>query len=406
VSFEQPIRPFHINRVLAAELEGLRDIRIEIGGRTLDGREIELFSAFEQSAIGELPCYFYVDDSVQAVRLEISSSTSETAAFEVPVRINPYRVTVSIASGRLPNRLRGYRFNTNEQQLAPGDVLVLAGESAQVIPEEDLGKLLSRGIHVITTFGLPGLGMQITAENPWQGELIVLDFLNTAVLTEVLDGQRENFAAFKKRYYDLVAAAQFYGIAAPLGENLTFMNARLEDIVASLERESLPARISGYHRVVLLGFTLAAVIFLVFLRRTAVMVSCLAVALCLFILLTMLRPEPEKSLELSFNLAHLESQNIELARTAATGEVSEGTAPGFLRPRIDTRSFAPTDFVDGQWSLDFRLTRSPEREIPLSAFTQALNLKFDQYPLIERRQGRYIVKYVNPLRYWSLHEPE
>ena len=111
VSFEQPIRPFRINRALVADLEGSRDLRIDIAGRTLEGREVTLFSAVESSANRELPCYFYLDDSIQAVRLEVSSSTSEPAVFEVPIRLNPYRVTVFAEPQRQPISFLGLCLN-------------------------------------------------------------------------------------------------------------------------------------------------------------------------------------------------------------------------------------------------------------------------------------------------------
>jgi len=77
-----------------------------------------------------------------------------------------------------------------------------------------------------------------------------------------------------------------------------------------------------------------------------------------------------------------------------------------LPPKIDAQRFAPPDYETEKWSLSYGLIRSTSRELPLSVFTAAVSVKLDQLPQIEMVEGRYILRYDNPLRYWSLHEPD
>jgi len=58
------------------------------------------------------------------------------------------------------------------------------------------------------------------------------------------------------------------------------------------------------------------------------------------------------------------------------------------------------------WRLTYGLIRSNAKQVPLTFFTDPSSVKFNQLPKIERRADGYVVRYVNPLRYWSLHEPD
>ena len=150
---------------------------------------------------------------------------------------------------------------------------------------------------------------------------------------------------------------------------------------------------------------MAAIILVVFIKRTTTLVLCLAGVLSLFSFLSLLNPDPDKSLHLSFNLNHLSSEKVELVRTNLAEQ--EQKALSFLfAPEVSAQRFVPTDYDQGTWSLEYGLIRSARGEIPLDAFTEAVSVKFDQLPKIEYLGGGYTLKYTNPLRYWSLHEPD
>jgi hypothetical protein len=158
--------------------------------------------------------------------------------------------------------------------------------------------------------------------------------------------------------------------------------------------------------MLLVGFSVVVIILVVSVKRTATLLLSLAGVLCLFGFLSFLSPDPDKSLHLSLNLSHLGPEKVELVRTAVYEQEEAAPLSGLFPPEIAAQRYAPSAYRADTWSLKYGLIRSTSREIPLSAFTAAASVKFDQLPKIERIEGRYVLKYVNPLRYWSLHEPD
>ncbi len=406
VSLVEQLRPFRINQLVVTDLQGLQEPRVEITGRTLHDQEIPLFLAAEQSFPAQLECFLYLDDSIQNVQIRISSSELKPVSFEYSTRLNPYQVTVFSEPRRMLPQLSGYRFTSEKQQLGPGDILILEDPPGPEPPDEGIRDLLDRGIHVITTEQLPEADRPSVERSGWQGELLLLDSLEPAVLTEMLESRREGFAAFKKRFYDLTAGAGFYGLPASQEDALVFEDTRVEDIAAALERQYLPNRLTGFHRMLLLAFTLTAVILVALTKKMATLLLSLTVVLCLFAALSFLSPDPDRSLHLLLNLHHLSSDRIELLRTASHGQEKTAPLTAVLPPKIDAQRFAPPDYETEKWSLSYGLIRSTSRELPLSVFTAAVSVKLDQLPQIEMVEGRYILRYDNPLRYWSLHEPD
>ncbi len=400
------LRPFRINRLVVTNLPDFQDTRIEITGWTVHDRQIPLFSAAGADLPEQLECFLYIDDSVRSVRVQISSPMDNPEVFEYPTRLNPHTVTVYSGPGRVFPQLSGYRFTSSAQGLDAGDILVLEDARSPETKQANIREFSARGVHVITTQVSPETNRLSLEEETWRGNLLLLESLDTAVLTEVLQSRRGRYAAFKKRFYDRIAGAGFYGIPPPGSANLKFVNSRVEDIAAALEHHHLPNRLTGFHRVALLGFSLIVIILVILVRRTVVLLSCLAALLGLFVFLSFLHPDPDRSLHLQLNPSHLSSSQIELVRTTATGRGDTSSFSGFLPPGMDTQHFAPHDYTTEMWSLNYGLIRSTNRQIPLSTFIPAALVKFDQIPRIERIEGGYVLKYVNPLRYWSLHEPD
>ena len=402
VSFNGQLRPFHINRLIVTDLQSGQDPRVEIAGLTVDGRQVQLFSTATEALPGRLECFIYFDDSVQTVRIQISFSIRETVLFEYPTELNPYQVTV-FASPQPP--LRGYRFTSSIQLLGPGDILVLDDAQRLEVREEEIQEFLDRGIHVITVKPLPRADTPPAGQHSWRGILILLDSLDKFVLAETLATRRESFATFKKRFYDLTAGSGFFGISPRNVETLIFAGVRLEDIAAAVEQRYPPPRLTGSHKLLLLGFSVAAIILVVFIRRTSTLVLCLAVVLSLFSFLSLLNPDPDQSLHISFNLNHSSSEKIELVRTNLV-EKEQKPLSSLFAPEAGVQRFVPTDYDQGAWSLEYGLIRSANGEVALDAFTETSSVKFDQLPKIEYRRDGYTLKYINPLRYWSLHEPD
>ena len=405
VSFAQQLRPFRINRLIVTDLQSGRDPRVEIAGLTVDGREMQLFSTATEALPGRLQCFIYFDDSIQTVRIEVSHSIKEPLLFEYPTDLNPYQVTVFASPQPLIPPLRGYRFTSNIDLLAPGDILLLADAQTPEVREEQIAEFLDRGIHVITAKPLPEADTPAVDPHLWRGTLILLDSADSSALNETLATRREAFAAFKKRFYDLTAGSGFYGISPRSGENLSFAGTRIEDIAAAVEQRYHPPRLTGFHQLLLLGFSAGAIILVVFIKRTGTLVLCLAGVLSLFSFLILLNPDPDKSLRLSVNLNHLSSEKVELVRTNLVEQ--EQKPLSFLSaPQAGSQRFVPTDYNPGSWSLEYGLIRSTNGEVALEPFTETASVKFDQLPTIEYRRGGYTLKYTNPLRYWSLHEPD
>lgn len=404
VSFARQLRPFRINKLIVTDLQSGQDPRVEITGLTVDGRQIQLFSTATDALPGRLECFLYFDDSVQTVRIQISFSIREPVLFEYPTELNPFQVTVFASSQPPLPPLRGYRFTSSIQLLDPGDVLVLDDAQRLEVRKEEIQEFLDRGIHVITVKPLPQADTPAPGHHSWRGILILLDSLDRLVLTETLATRREAFATFKKRFYDLTAGSGFFGISPRSVETLIFAGIRLEDIAAAVEQRYPPPRLTGSHKLLLLGFSVAAIILVVFIKRTSTLVLCLAGVLSLFSLLFLLNPDPDKSLHLSFNLNHLSSEKIELVRTNLV-EQEQKSLFSLFAPEAGVQWFVPTDYNQDAWSLEYGLIRSADGDVALDAFTETSSVKFDQLPKIEYRLDGYTLKYMNPLRYWSLHEP-
>jgi hypothetical protein len=407
VFLNSELQPFRINKMMVTDLPEFGNTRVTITGRTLYGEEVPLFSAEDINLPHVLDCFLYFDDSIQNVQVEVASAATDPVLFDYATNFNPYRVTVFPGVGRILPPLPGYRTTTTAEHLRAGDILVLQAAPDFVIHGRDVGELLERGIHVITARASLGVDQLPAPEkpDPLRASLLLLDSLDPASLVETLQRQRESFASFKKRYYDLIAGSDFYGIPAARNQTLRFEDARIEDIAASLERRYILDRVTPFYRLVLLGFYLPALILVALFKRSTALLLPLAVLFAGFVGLSCFVPIPDKSLQLQLNPTHLEGGRIEIVRKATD---EKGTTPiaGLLPPSIVELRFVPTDFDPAMWRLTYGLIRSNAKQVPLTFFTDPSSVKFNQLPKIERRADGYVVRYVNPLRYWSLHEPD
>ncbi|MBN2552795.1 MAG: hypothetical protein JXB06_08485 [Spirochaetales bacterium] len=404
----EELRPFRINEAVVTDLQGMREARVRISGRSLYGEEIELFESGRFDDSGPLRCYFYLDDSIRGVSITVSSPDLEPVSFEYDVSFNPYSVALWSAPGLELPPLPGYRPVSAPGQLGPGDILVLDQSSSLQAAGRRASEILDRGIHIVADASLLESSPLSPEQqlDPWRGLLLSLDPLDTAGLRELLETQRRMFAGTKKRYHDLIASADFYGIPVRRSASLVFENARARDIAASLERDYLPGRTMRAPGLRLLAFYLPALVLLAFVRKTGVLLPLLCLLLCLFVVLSFLSPAADQSLLLALNPSQLSSGTVRLLRSRAA-EHESAASPGILPvPGVDEQHFVPRDYDPSGWSLLYGVHRSTGREIPLAGFSDAAAVRFNQIPEIERRGEGYALVYVNPLRYWSLHEPD
>ncbi len=413
VTFTEEPRPFHINRGVVTGLPKLGKTRIRITGTTMYGEEVPLFMLEDTTNSDGIEFFFYFDDSIHNLEIEVSSSGSIPARFEYSGQRNPYRVTVFIGSGLTLAQLPGYTVTSTSGQLQPGDILVLGAEGVaepskiEGIKKGTLQGFLNRGIHIISAAppGTPSRTTSPEQESLWTGRLLILDSVNPASVANLLEQRRRWFSSFKKRYYDLVAKADFYGIPASPIRNLTYVNARVEDIAISLERRYLSDRLNLVHKLLLLGFYLPGIIFLALLGRTKPLLILLGVVLSVWIPVSVMIPEQDRTLELRLNPGHLEAEELELARTVTRGS-AEGSLLDLFPPVVEQQRFNAPDFQGSNWTLSYRVLRSNRKKAALEAYSRAAAVKFNQIPQIEKSGDGYYLKYVNPLRSWSLDEPD
>ena len=407
VTFTGELRPFRINRVVVTDLLKLKDFRVVITGRTVYGEEVPLFISKQVNSPEELECFFYFDDSIQNLTIEVSSSSTTPELFEYSTQTNPYRLTVFASSELTLSQLPGYTIASTSKQLRPGDVFVLGESGRAEIQGSDIEGFLKRGIHVIGTGSLKkeDKAPHIREQSPWTGRLLILDSLDSTALTQLLDSRRREFSEFKRCYYDLIAKANFYGISTAQKRTLIFINTRVEDIAVSLEQRYLTDRPTLFHKLLLLGFYLPVLILVGILRKTKLLVIPLAVLLSLFIFISVLVPDRDKSLQLLLNSVHLTAEEVELVRNVSNGRATMPLHDLFPSP-VEEQRFNAADYVRSNWTVAYNVFRSSRKEIPLETFKPAAAVKFNQIPRIERDDGVYFLKFLNPLRSWSLHEPE
>jgi len=407
VAFAGELGAFRINRVVVTDLPKLKDLQIDITGRSVYGEEVPLFISKQANSPEELECFFYFDDSIQNLTIEVSSSSTAPVSFEYSTQANPYRVTVFTNLEPALSQLPGYTIASTGKQLHPGDVFVLGESGRAEIQGSDIEGFLKRGIHIIGTESLKRVAKtpHIREQSPWTGRLLILDSLDPTALTQLLDSRRREFYEFKKRYYDLIAKANFYGIPTAQKRTLTFVGTRVEDIAVSLEQRYLTERLTPVHKLLLLGFYLPVLILVGIPRKTKLLVVPLAVLLSLFIFISVLLPDRDKSLQLLLNPVHLRAEEMELVRNVSNGGAPVPQHDLFPSP-VEEQRFYAAGYERSNWTVAYNVFRSNRKEIPLETFKSAASVKFNQIPQIERHDGVYLLKFLNPLRSWSLHEPE
>jgi hypothetical protein len=398
------LQPYRINKIIVAGLGNLQNPRISITGKTAYQGEATLFVAEDIGFAEQMECLLYIDDTIQSIRVEIASSSSNPQTFEYSTVLNPYRIKVLADFGWNQPLPAGYRNTTTIEQLRPGDILVLSASPILRISGSDVRRMLDRGIHIITTdSGLARIPLT-QDQSPWYGTVMLIDSLDSTALTLLLEKRRQMFFATKKRYHDLISNLDFYGIPGGQRGALNFEKTRIQDITATLEQQFFPDRITDFHRMLILAFYLPVMIMVAVLKRTTTLVLLTAALASLFVSVSLLSPNPDKSLQLQLNLHHLSSQTVQLEQTSNTKVVSTPLLNRWL-PSVVEQCFNPVDFQPAVWRLRYGMYISNTGELSLSLFTAADAIKFNQLPHIAWREGNYTLKYLNPLRYWSLHEP-
>ena len=127
--------------------------------------------------------------------------------------------------------------------------------------------------------------------------------------------------------------------------------------------------------------------------------------LLLFVLLSLSNPYPDKMLSISLNPYHVEGETVNLRRTAVS---PSRILPSFkfFSPLSEEYRFAAQDCSATTWKLIYTALHSNSRRTSVHHFSTTDPVKFNQIPHIQLVEGSYFIQYTNPLRAWSLREPE
>lgn len=380
---------------------------MRIHGRTADGKRILLFEHLKVAAENDLRCYVYLDRSITAVEVEVKSADRMLERTSFAVRYNPYRVAVF--ASRTPTLLptSGYTPAASFSSLEPGDIYVVQESEPPETTSAVIHQLLARGIQVIIPQSFTP-----AAESPvhpeaglWAGKLIRTDTSDPVAVQQVLDRHREQYRLFKARYYDLIAGANFYGIRAPEARSLTFRDTTLEDIAFTLEQQGLRGRLNSAEKALMILFYLPVIIGVALVKRPKLLLILTAGFLLIFALLSLLYPGRDTSVALYLNPLHSQRNTVRLEPVPGYPGQS-GTLSDLLSTEPEQKRFQATDFSPQISSLRYSAVRSSGDKSPLQQFLSADAVKFDQIPLVRIHGGSYYLEHRNPLRAWSLHEPE
>jgi len=429
------LEPFRINRLLArgaagANLEGILIYGIDFrGGRSL------LFRSSEVRQARETLCYAYLDADVQAVEVELVSGPGRSSRLRLSVERSPYRIAVygeGLAGGTVAALVPddpAFYVTASAGDLGPGD-LYLLGEELDANGGAAGESLLARGIHLLL---LGGSGAQAATQGPWwRGQRLApvsraptvpglsgaptVPGLSRAPtvpglsrdepgIKELLAAKKKELLAFKQRYHSLIAEASFQGIRAQSEAPLSFRGAQAEDIAYTLEGELFRSRLGAIHRLALIAFYLPALCLVALLRKVRLLLPLLGGLLLLFVLVIVLYPGGGRAFTLKLNLSQAQPAPLRLRREGGSPDLG-GDLARPLSAGLEESSFSPLDFNARDWVLRYRMAASFDRRLPLSWLQPARLVKCNQRPTIVLSGGRYTVEFRNPLKAWSLHEPE
>jgi len=411
------LEPFRINRLLArgaagANLEGILIYGIDFrGGRSL------LFRSTEVRQARETLCYAYLDADIQAVEVELVSGPGRSSRLRLSVERSPYRIAVygeGLAGGTVAALVPddpAFYVTTSAGDLGPGD-LYLLGEGLDADGGAARESLLARGIHLLL---LGGSGAQAATQWPWwRGQRLAPVSRAPTVpglsgeepgIKELLAAKKKELLAFKQRYHGLIAEASFQGIRAESEGPLSFRGAQAEDIAYTLEGELFRSRLGAIHRLALIAFYLPALCLVALLRKVRLLLPLLGGLLLLFVLVIVLYPGGGRAFTLKLNLSQAQPAALRLRREGGPMDLG-GDLARPLSAGLEESSFSPLDFTARDWVLRYRMVASFDRRLPLSWLQPARLVKCNQRPTIVLSGGRYTVEFRNPLKAWSLHEPE
>lgn len=398
--------PYRFNTVFVTGIPANAGTRVSIVGRTLQGNEVPLFLSQETMDQGQIRCVFYLDDSIYSLEVDIAATGSKPRHLEFPGQQNPYRVAV-LGSRAVPAlSVSGYIPASNLDQLRPGDIYLLQERASPETRRNTISGLLASGIHVIMGESqgpqeeLFSKVERSLEQGPWSARLLAIDSFDPHSLRSFLEERRELFLSFKKRYHALIAEASFYGLPVQESGELSFANAKPEDIAATLESRLFQDRLSLFHQVLLIAFYLPALTLLLLVKKTKTLLVPVSLLLAAFMLVSVLVPGRDRMLRLDLNPFQTTGETVELEQIPT----ASGSRAKLLSTVPEEYRFVARSYSTETWTLSYTMIRSVEREVSLERFHPVLAVKFNQIPRIRLDRGEYIIEYENPLRAWSLHE--
>jgi hypothetical protein len=401
------LQPFQINTVIVKDLPDYGSTDVMIYGLTAEGYRIPLFSSRRIRSTAELHCYVYVDDSIQTAEIEVDSSDRSPVSFEFPIRQNPYRIAV--LGSRYPPVIRGSSFDvaSSIEHLDPGDIYIFQESDPSQPSLVEVRRLLSKGVHVLGTRILAAaLGSTDSSRpDPWYGRLLTNDSVDAAASGIFLESRRKVLLLYKKRYFDLIAKASFFGIRSDQQRPLSFREAKPEDIAFTMERELFRSRLNLSHKLMVIAFYLPVLMLVAIIKKGKILLLVISALLLLFSLVSLFNPSPDRLLSIWLNPSHTEGKTVELIRIPSPETAARPRFSLLSRFPEEYRFFAQ-DFSAEHLRLKYTMIHSSGRRTTLEHFRSAKALKLNQIPHICLVRGTYFIEHANPLRAWSLYEPE
>ena len=401
------LRPFHINQLIVKDLPGFAATAVRIEGRTADGQQIPLFDHSEEAPVKRLSCFFYLDESVSSVVVEVKSEDRILERTTFPVRHNPYRIAV--LGSRYPPLLAnaGYTPASSLQELQPGDIYIVQESEAPETFLPVVTRLLAKGVHVVAPQTLvSAVDMPVAPEGElWIGRLLAADTSDPVAIQELLEKRKEQFRPFKARYYGLIAGASFYGIRIPEVRSLTFTDMNLEDIAFTVEQQLFRSRLNPIEKALLILFYLPVIVGTAIIKKHKILLILVSGCALIFVLLSLLYPGRDTIFTLYLNPFHTAKNTVVLERVPGYPRDSN-TLFGFLFAGPEEDRFVAGDYSLQLSTLRYFAVRSSGKTTPLQPFVSADAVKFDQIPRVGISDGHYYLEHRKPLRAWSLHESE
>ncbi len=395
--FSQPrflhesLYPYRLNRITYCNPDNMPFNRIRIFGRNYKNDKILLFETDLKENQDTVDCYVYIDDDIYTLKAELSSNGRSPFLAELAVELNPYRIAVYTPFKNIELNTNIYHIVGSLKDLGIGDVYVLESELDAQPGEQEIEQMLAGGIHLIASeSAVPPL---LHREHEWTGSVIILKSLSSSYLETVLKEKEKEFISFKEQYAHLVSKAEFHVLDLKQDAG-----ARLQDIARTLEEELFTIRISLPEKMILATFYISCLITTCFIKNKRIHISLLVGLLALFFLFFIIYPEKDKMITMRLNTMHKELKELRFEQTEQNSP--SGTHP-FQEILLEEESFS-----ERKISLNYSIIYSYRRTYPLGNLLDAELIKFNQYPLIMLERGLYLAQYNNPLKLWSLHEPE